>query len=157
MDFMKTILLLITLSISYYGASAQHNLLGVDFNHIFGKYDEDPEFFIKIDTVNSKTIVMTCKTSAAYPYYTYEIDVENNECVSFGTVSKDRQVFDAYVDMLSTMGKLVDIDSAKNNFTYSVNTKNNETFFYSIKQPYINSDYISRRCIFYVLVTKDKK
>ncbi|MBR4265391.1 MAG: hypothetical protein IKQ46_04960 [Bacteroidales bacterium] len=141
----------------YSDVSAQYNLLGNDYNHIFSKFNEDPEFYVKVDTVNKSTIVITCKTSAVYPYYTYEIDLENDECVSFGTVSKDRQVYETYVDMLSTVGTLIVTDKTKTNFTYCVTTNTNEKLYYTIKQPFINSDYLSRRSIFYVLVTRDNK
>lgn len=136
---------------------AQSNMLGSDFNHIYARINGDPEYSPKIDTINSNTIVLTCKGTEKYPYYTYEIDMENNECVCYGIVSKDRQVYDAYVDMLSTFGQLVEIDSARVNFTYSVKSCNeNDPIYYSIKQPYYNSTMLSQRSIFYVLVTKNK-
>ncbi|MCQ2253834.1 MAG: hypothetical protein MJZ61_10315 [Bacteroidales bacterium] len=132
-------------------------MLGSDFNHIYGKFNDDPEYYIKVDTINRGTLVITCKGSENYPYYTYEIDIENNECVSFGTVSKDRQVYDAYVDMLTTVGKLVQSDHNSNNNTYEVISHGGEKIYYSIKQPFLSSDMLSRRSIFYVLVTRDKR
>ena len=103
-------------------------MLGENYGHIWGKFNEDPEFTVKVDTVNNTTIVLTCKTSVGYPYYKYEIDIENNECISFGLVSKDRQV----------------------------RSKENEMLFYTFKQPFRCDEALSRRNIFYVLVTKDK-
>ncbi|MBQ3689449.1 MAG: hypothetical protein II937_06225 [Bacteroidales bacterium] len=153
---MKALLTIIIITIAFSTNYAQYNMLGENYGHIWGKFNEDPEFTVKVDTVNNSTIVLTCKTSVGYPYYKYEIDIENNECISFGLVSKDRQVFETYIDMLSKIGDLVENDLSKHSFTYKVRTKENEMLFYTFKQPFRCDEALSRRNIFYVLVTKDK-
>jgi len=133
--------------------AGQHNMLGKSQKEILSLYNTDPEYIVKVDTLNSQTILITCKTSALYPYYTYEVNRLNNRCVSFGFVSKDKQILDSYIDILEHVGERIESDSTFTNFTYKVSTAS-KIVYYSVKQPFINSEYISRRNIFYVLVTE---
>ena len=153
---MKRILVLFAFIISYSGVYAQFNMIGNGFSHIWEFFNEAPEFYVKTDTVNNgNTIVLTCKTSSPYPYYIYEIDVNDNECVSFCTVSKDYETLQTYFDLLSSIGTLESADSSKLNYVYSVLSHSKGQLYYSIMQPYTKSDFVSKRNIFYVVVTKE--
>ncbi len=132
----------------------QHNFLGKTQEYIVKYFDHDPEYTVVIDTIG-KNILLTCKTSQPYPYYTYELDMKSNRCISFGIVSKNRELLDGYIDMLDYLGKIVQRDSAFTNVTYQIDLPNVRCYFL-LKQPFVNSEYISRRNIFYILVTEEE-
>ena len=78
-----------------------------------------------------------------------------------GVVSRNREVFDAYVNMLSSFGKLVEHDSAMVNFKYVIYKKNDdngalpsEKLYLSVMQPYRNSSLLSQRNIFSISLSK---
>lgn len=141
-------------------ASAQFDMLGKNFVHICTKIDNDPEYEYKIDTLDSKTILVLCRGSEKYPYYSYEIDIDRDECVCVGVVSRNREVFDAYLNVFSSVGTLVEHDSAMVNFKYLVRKANKakngegENLYYSVMQPYRNSSLLSQRNIFIISLTK---
>lgn len=151
---MKTVIILLSVFCINSQAFSQSNMLGKSLQYIYNKYNIDPEYFVKTDTVNSSTIVVTCRTSVTYPYYTFEIDRNSDECVSYGTVSKDRKVYDTYIELLSLVGKTVDHDPKNENTTFLVRTNTGNNLYFSIKQPFKNSELVSRRNIFYILVTE---
>ena len=139
--------------------SAQFDMLGKDIAHICARIDNDPEYEAKIDTLDSKTILVTCKGAEKYPYFTYEIDSYANECVCVGVISRNREVFDAYLNMLTSFGKLVERDSAMVNFKYVVFKKGEqgapcEKLYLSVMQPYRNSTLLSQRNIFSISLSK---
>ena len=76
-----------------------------------------------------------------------------DKCVSFGIVSKDHSTLRTYIDLLDYIGEMVEVDSTYNNFTYQVKNDGRICFF-TIKQPYINSQFLTRRNLFYILVTE---
>jgi len=135
---------------------SQHNFLGESQEFIMKQYNKDPEYSIEIDTINKYTTLITCKTFEQYPYYTYEVDLLRNVCMSYAFVSKDREIYDTYVDILEHIGEVVERDSSYQNVTYKV-AGNGKNAYYSIKQPFINSTYYSRRSIFYILITEELK
>ena len=159
---MKSVLILTTVILwAVFPASAQFDMLGKGITRICANIDNDPEYEAKIDTVDVNTILVTCKGVEKYPYYTYEIDVESDECVCVGVVSRNREVFDAYVNMLSSFGKLVEHDSAMVNFKYVIYKKNDdngalpsEKLYLSVMQPYRNSSLLSQRNIFSISLSK---
>lgn len=159
---MKSVLLFATAILwAVLPVSAQFDMLGKDITRIRASIDNDPEYEAKIDTLDVNTILVTCKGAEKYPYYTYEIDVERDECVCVGVVSRNREVFDAYVNMMSSFGKLVEHDSAMVNFKY-VFYKNDddggalhsEKLYLSVMQPYRNSSLLSQRNIFSISLSK---
>ena len=133
----------------------QLNMLGNTYRHILDRFNSDPEYEVKVDTMDLHTLLITCKTMLNYPYYTYEIDTEKDECVSFGTVSKNIAVLDAYLEMLSVVGVLENEDSLKQNSVFRVAAPDLGTLYYSVKH-YARTDSLKRN-LFYILVTKDKK
>jgi len=151
--YLKKLLFLIILFTSF-KANAQHNFLGENKEYILKHFKNDPEYSVEIDTINKYTTLITCKTFNQYPYYTYEIDITRDACISFAFISKDRNILDAYFDVLDHIGEIVESDSTKKNVTYKVEV-DSKNAYYSIKQPYFNSDYYSRRGIFYIMVTEE--
>jgi hypothetical protein len=159
---MKSVLLFTTAILwAVLPASAQFDMLGKDIMRICSKIDNDPEYEAKIDTLDVNTILVTCRGAEKYPYYTYEIDVERDECVCVGVVSRNREVFDAYVNMLTSFGKLVERDSAMVNFKYVIYKKAEgnsashcEKLYLSVMQPYRNSSLLSQRNIFSITLSK---
>ena len=159
---MKSVLLFTTAILwAVLPSSAQFDMLGKDIMRICSKIDNDPEYEAKIDTLDVNTILVTCRGAEKYPYYTYEIDVERDECVCVGVVSRNREVFDAYVNMLTSFGKLVERDSAMVNFKYVIYKKAEgnsashcEKLYLSVMQPYRNSSLLSQRNIFSVSLSK---
>ncbi len=136
--------------------SQDYNMLGKTYNDIFEKFNLDPEFYVKVDTIDEgKTVTITCRKSSNYPYYYYEIDPETRECVCFCTVSKDRQVYDACLDLLSIWGKEILADETHENFVFEVKDKTNQPLIYTVKQ--YNGEQISMRNIFYIYVTRENK
>lgn len=152
---LKKILLYIVFVFPLY-LYAQHNMLGKSYHSIINTYNKDPEYILKVDTISDETILITTKTSNLYPYYTYEIDRNTKICISYGIVSKDKNTLETYIDVLDHLGELVEVDSSFTNMTYKIDTKN-KISYYSIKQPFLNSSYISRRNIFYILITSEIK
>lgn len=145
---------LIILSVNF--AFSQHNMLGKSQKYIRSFYALSMEFFLKVDTIANQSILLSYKTDKQYPYYTYEIDLEDDICVSYGIVSKDNSTLKVYLDLLDYIGELIEVDSTYNNFTYKIET-NQKTSFFTIKQPYYNSQFLTRRNLFYILVTEQRK
>ena len=157
--YMKFVLLTIALFAASLSVSAQFDMLGKDMARICESIDNDPEYEAKIDTLDRNTILITCKGVEKYPYYTYEIDSEIDECVCVGVVSRNREVFDAYINMLTAFGKLVEHDDEMVNFKYVVHRQGEhgapcEKLFLSVMQPYINSSLLSQRNIFSISLSK---
>lgn len=146
-----TISLLLVLQISF----AQHNFLGKKRIDIVGFYTLESDFAVKTRRVSDTKTVLTAKGETSYPYYTYELDALTDECISVGIVSKSNEALTHYEDMLSFWGKLIDNNSATNTKVYRI-SNNNGTYIYTISQPYkFSEEYVSRRNIFYILISKD--
>ncbi len=139
-----------------YSSYSQHNMLGKSQGYICSFYMLSENSQLKIDTVNRNLILLTYKTQKKYPYFTYEIDLEEDRCTSYGIVSKNSKILGAYLEMLDYLGEVVDVDSTFKNFVYKVSTKE-KTSFFSIQQPYINSPFLKMRDLFYILVTEEEK
>ncbi len=150
---MKLRFLLILLLFSASQVSAQRNLIGKSQKYIKSFYKLSGEYHGIIDTINQNTILLTYKSDKQYPFYTYEIDLQEDKCISYGIVSKDHNTLMCYLDLLDYIGELVEVDSTYNNFTYQVKNDNRICYF-SIKQPYYNSQFLSRRGLFYILITE---
>ncbi|MCR5455085.1 MAG: hypothetical protein K6F33_08880 [Bacteroidales bacterium] len=162
---MKSVLLTTALiAILVFPACAQFDMLGKNLVQICTKIDNDPEYESVIDTVDSHTILVLCKGADKYPYYSYEIDRVRDECVCVGIVSRNREVFDAYVNVFSALGTIVEQDSAMVNFKYMIlktndfgNSNHNEKLYLSVMQPYINSTLLSQRSIFSISLSKSNE
>lgn len=131
----------------------QRNLIGKSQTYIQSFYNLSRNYHLAIDTINKSSILLTYKSEKQYPFYTYEIDLIEDKCISFGIVSKDHNTLRTYLDLLDYIGELVEADSTYNNFTYQVKNEGRICFF-TIKQPYFNSQFLSRRNLFYILVTE---
>ncbi len=132
---------------------SQRNLIGKSQKYIESFYKLSNQYHQIIDTININTILLTYKSDKQYPFYTYEIDLKKDKCISYGIVSKDHNILTTYLDLLDYIGELVEVDSTYNNFTYQVKNDNRICYF-SIKQPYYNSQFLSRRDLFYILITE---
>ena len=135
---------------------SQYNMLGKTKVYIESFYKLSNTYTLKTDTINKESVLITCKTKEHYPFYTYEINLKDKICVSYGIVSKNKKILDTYLELLGYLGELITVDSTYNNFTYKIETKDKLSIF-SIKKPYINSQFLSRRSLFYILVTEQKK
>lgn len=154
---MKKLILLPILILSIFNnGRSQHNMLGKSQKYISSFYSLSREFNQKIDTIGQNTILLTYKTQKQYPFYTYEIDLMQGNCVSYGIVAKDKTVLDTYFELLNYIGEIVKVDSTYNNFVYKIETSNKISYF-TIKQPFINSQFLSRRSVFYILVSEKKR
>ncbi len=141
----------ILLSTNYlYG---QRNLIGKSQTYIQSFYNLSGKHKLSVDTINQKSILLTYKSENQYPFYTYEINLEEDKCISFGIVSKNHNTLRTYLDLLDYVGEMVEADSTYNNFTYQVKNDGRICFF-TIKQPYYNSQFLTRRNLFYILVTE---
>ncbi len=149
----KIFLVIVTLILGASNSYTQHNMLGKSQKYIRSFYNLANEFTIKVDSIGQKTILLTYKTEKQYPFYTYEVDLLKDLCISYGVVSKDNNTLKSYLDILNYVGELVEVDSTYNNFVYKVET-NQKTSFFTIKQPYFNSQFLTRRSVFYILVTE---
>ena len=148
---LRFVLISIFLSVNYiYG---QRNLIGKSETYIQSFYNLSKNFNLSIDTINQTSVLLTYKSEKQYPFYTYEINLLDDKCVSFGIVSKDHSTLRTYIDLLDYIGEMVEVDSTYNNFTYQVKNDGRICFF-TIKQPYINSQFLTRRNLFYILVTE---
>jgi len=98
--------------------------------------------------------MLSYKTEKQYPFYTYEINIDDDICVSYGIVSKDNATLKTYLEFLNYVGELIEVDSTYNNFTYKIETSQ-KTSFFTIKQPYFNSQFLTRRSLFYILITEE--
>jgi hypothetical protein len=128
-------------------------MLGKSLNYIKSFYELSNEYSLKIDTLSKRSILLSYRPEKQYPFYTYEINTYEDVCVSYGIVSKDQNVLKSYLDILDFVGEVVEMDSTYNNFTYKVAT-DQKVCYYSIKQPYFNSQFLTRRSLFYILVTE---
>ena len=141
----------ILLSTNYiYG---QRNLIGKSETYIKSFYNLSGQHYQSIDTINQNSVLLTYRNEKQYPFYTYEISLKEDKCISFGIVSKNHNTLKTYLDLLDYIGELVEADSTYNNFTYRVKNDGKICFF-SIKQPYYNSQFLTRRNLFYILVTE---
>jgi hypothetical protein len=152
---MKTTLLLILLFLTT-NLFGQHNLIGQTQDYILKKYQYDPEYTVKIDTINDDKIIITCRTFDIYPYYTYEIDMLTDRCISYGFISRNRDIFKSQIETLDYLGKLVESDSTSTNFVYEINLPDKKVF-YTVRQPFAKSQIKTRRDLYYILVTEEKK
>ena len=152
---MKTVLVIFVLTVVCLPLSAQMNMLGNSYGHIFGRFNDDPEFVVRIDTLenNSNMLMLTCKPSTGYPYYKYEIDRINDECVTFMTVSMDTGVLDTYVELLSVLGTLESEDSLQLKSVYKVAAPKMGTLSYSV----IRQIDPARKNLFIILVSREKE
>ena len=153
---MNKITLFLFLLFQTFGIMAQHNMLGRSQEFITGFYKYDPEFIIETDTLNEEKILLSCKSSNIYPYHTYEIDLIQDQCTSYGLVSKNKDVLKTYIEFLAYIGKVVQTDSSGTNYVYAVDLTD-KTVFYSIRRPYANSNIITRQNLFYILITEEIK
>ena len=154
--FMKYLFIFFSIIICVSSIKAQHNYLGKSQEFITLQYKFDPEYTVKIDTINKNSTLITCKTFKQYPYYTYEIDIKNDICISYAFVSKNNKVLEAYIDVLDHIGEIVEQDNLFNNFTYKIESEF-KTIYYSIKKPFVNSEYYSRRNIYYIIISEELK
>ncbi|MCQ2251526.1 MAG: hypothetical protein MJZ66_10525 [Bacteroidales bacterium] len=145
---MRAIITLLFLMLAAGSLYAQTNLLGRSYKHVTNKLNEDPEFgVLKTDTIPGGTILLTCKGINQYPYYIFEFSQYLDECVSCSIITNNRQVYGAYLDFLSTVGNLVSMDMENAVREYEVRTMDGEILVYKIKQPFRNSELISKRSV----------
>lgn len=149
----RRILLSLWLILLSLNAFSQHNLLNKTQEFIIGFYKFDPEYVVTIDTISDTKALITCKSINIYPYYTYEIDLVEDRCTSFGFVSKNSSVLESYIEVLGYLGTIVKTDSIYSEFIYKVSLKGKKVF-YTIKQPYIKSNIKTRKDIFYIMVNE---
>lgn len=133
----------------------QHNFIGKSQKYITNLYDNDPEYTISTDTLHFEKILIKCRGVDLYPYYTYEIDLNTDRCISYGFVSKNREVFKTYIELLNFIGRIVETDSTNTNMTYIV-TLPERKILYVIKQPFAKSNIITKQGLFYVLISEEK-
>lgn len=153
---MRTSLLILLLFIATL-TQAQQNFLGKSRIDIVGYYTLETNFTVKSKHVTDSKILLTVKGEANYPYYTYELDNNKDECISVGIVSKNQEVLLHYQDMLSFWGKMTEIDTGTHTEVYRIENEKG-AFIYTVSQPYKGSEqYISRQKIFYILMSKDDK
>jgi len=152
---MKTIIIIGLVLISFSGYT-QHNLLGKSQAYITNLFQYDPEYIVNVDTISPTKAVVKCKTTNAYPYYTYELNLLEDKCISYGFVSKNQQILRTHVEVLDFVGKVIERDSSFTNFVYEVESPERKVF-YSVKQPFAKSEIRTRRDIYYILVTEETK
>lgn len=152
---MRQLYILLFLLLLPYSSFSQHNMLDKPMDFILGFYRYDPEFTVDVDTLSETKALITCKSVYFYPYYTYEINLIEDRCVSYGFASKDRIVMETYIELLGYLGTIVKTDNSFTEFVYEVVLKNKKVY-YTIKQPYANSNVKTRKDIFYVLVSEVK-
>lgn len=136
--------------------NAQHNFLGKTQGNIQRFYRNKSDFSVRVDTLRNDRILLTARNTTDYPYYSYEIDAIEDKCVSYGFVSKNRDILKTYIEVLDFSGSLISADSSFVNFIYMIDLTDKK-IYYSIKQPFANSNIISRRNLFYILVTQEEK
>lgn len=134
---------------------AQNNFLGKSQKHIEDFYRDKANYYLKIDTLSPENILLTFKSLFQYPYYTYEMDITVDVCISYGLVSKDKDVLGAYFDLLDFYGTIIRKDTVNHNVIFEVK-QSNILRYYDIKQPYIEDDNINRRSLFYILVREKR-
>ena len=151
---MKTtiVILFVFCSIS---ATGQHNFIGKTQTCIEDYYQNNANYYLKIDTLTQDNVLLTFKSLFQYPYYTYEIDLGTDNCISYGVVSKNTNVLDAYFDILSFAGNLIRKDTINHNKIYELK-QGNILRFYDIKQPYLDDNNVNRRSLFYILVREKR-
>lgn len=152
---MKKIILGLFIVFSF-SAYSQHNFLGKSQEFIVNYYKIEPEYRVKIDTIDHTKSLITCQTFEQYPYYTYEMDLKNDICISYGFISKKEEVLQAYIDMLDHVGELIEGNIHSNVFIYKIE-QSYKTIYYRIKKPFANSEYYSRQKIFFIIVTEELK
>ncbi len=131
-----------------------HNFIGKSQEYITNLYSNDPEYLVAADTLHFEKVMIKCKGAKLYPYYTYEIDLETDRCITYGFVSKDREVFKAYIEILDFIGKVIETDSTKTNLRYMVKLPKRKVF-YVIKQPFAGSNIITKQGLFYILIREE--
>ena len=152
---MRTSLTIISLLFLVQISFAQHNFIGKKRIDIVGYYTLETGYTVKTKRVSDQRIVLTVRGETPYPYYTYEVDANTEECLSVGIVSKDPESLLHYHDMLTFWGELLEQNDTTNSSVYRVSADKG-SYLYTISQPYkYSEEYVSRRNIFYILVSKD--
>jgi hypothetical protein len=131
-------------------------MLGKSQKYIRSFYDLSLEYTLKVDTIGSSALMLSYKSEKQYPFYTYEINLDDDICTSYGIVSKDPSTLKSYLEILNYVGELIEVDSTYNNFTYKIET-NEKTSIFTIKQPYFNSQFLTRRSLFYILISEERR
>lgn len=148
--FIVVLLPLVFLSETMVG---QDNFIGKSEEFVINYFRTDTVYTLKTDTIDRKTILLTFRPKSQYPFYTYEIDLRTDQCISYGMVSKNTDVLNTYISVLNFLGEKIETDPA--NITYRVRANTGIFCYYYIKQPYINSKVESKKRIFYVLVSPE--
>ncbi len=151
---MKNTCLIIFVLLSF-SVNGQKNLLGKSEEFIKNYFSDDPTFYLKIDSLTPENILLTFKSLYQYPYYTYEIDLMTDICVSYGVVSKNQDVLGTYLSLLNFAGTIVLRDSANYGFRFELK-KGNTIRYYDIKQPYREDENVHRKNLFYILVREKR-
>jgi hypothetical protein len=135
-----------------FSALAQYNFMFEKRGEIVRFYQKDTLYSLKVDTIGKHNIVLTFKSKKQYPFFTYEIDKTTNRCISVGMVSKNTEVFQAYVDLLNFSGTIVYKDSAKQEIIYRVQN-HNAILYYTLRRPYFNDKNRNKRLVFYLMIS----
>lgn len=153
MEIMKTSLTAIIVLAFCFNTHAQIDFIGKSRLAIVEHFSADPLYQIKIDSLSKGTLLITIKyNERQYPFYTYEVDTKKDRCSSFGLVSKNRDVLDAYLDILDKTGLIIQNDPEKKMIVYRVGI-GNVCRYYSINRPYWNDKNKNKRELFYILVS----
>ncbi len=148
--------LLVFLTLLSFSLKSQHNFLGKNQSFIVDYFMLDPEYSVNIDTLKTNKVLITCKSPDVYPYHTYEINLIEDKCISYGFVSKNKDILKGFIEILDHIGSIVKSDESFTNFIYMVELPEKKVF-YSIRQPFAESKIITRRDLFYVLITEEVK
>ena len=133
--------------------NAQIDFVGCSRLSIIEHFSNNPSYQTKADSLTKGTILLTFKQNdRQYPFYTYEVDTKKDKCTSFGLVSKNREVLEAYLDVLDRAGLVVQKDSAMKTVVYRIGL-GNESRYYSINRPYLKDKNRNKRELFYILIS----
>lgn len=152
----KLMLMLFIVALLSPAANSQNILLGKSADYITSYYNNDPEYSIKIDTVNSERMLINCRSANLYPHHTFEINLLLDRCVSYGFVSKNQDILNTYIEIMEHAGKLVKANENFSEFTYMLDLPNKQ-IFYTFKRPFLDNALISKRNLYYMVITEERK
>jgi hypothetical protein len=152
----KLLLVLLFISVLSFAVKSQNIMLGKSPEYITSYYNNDPEYSISIDTINAGKLLINCRSANLYPHHTFEIDRLLDKCISYGFVSKNQDVLNTYIEILEHAGSLVNANESFSEFTYMLDLPNKQ-IFYTFKRPFLGNALISKRNLYYMVITEERK
>ncbi len=156
MKFGLSYILLLPVLLLSKDLKSQRIMLGKSVEDILVSYNDDPEYVVKIDTIDDENLLIKCHSANTYPIYIFQVNRLLNSCISHVFVSRNKDIFNTYVQILQHAGTLLSANEDFTEFTYMLDLSEKH-IYYSIKRPFTNSAILDKRNLFYMTISEKNK